>query len=151
MCDLNPGADAPVCSRSASEKSSASCSSGSQVKKANLARPFISTRLEQWNYLDWVSNVGVRDRTLQLVLARLLDTEDPELSRALSRLVDLLTPTMAAEEESLARRKQELLLNNVSTGGRPQLRIRARRAVNFQFIFDMPYDHYHYLILLFRF
>ena len=90
---------------------------------------FFHSRLEQWNYLDWVSNVGVRDRTLQLVLARLLDIEDPELSRALSRLVDLLTPTMAAEEESLARRKQELLLNNVSTGGRPQLRIRARRAV----------------------
>ena len=90
---------------------------------------FFHSRLEQWNYLDWVSNVGVRDRTLQLVLARLLDTEDPELSRALSRLVDLLTPTMAAEEESLARRKQELLLNNVSTGGKPQLRIRARRAV----------------------
>ena len=46
--------------------------------------------------------------------ARLLDTEDPELCRALSRLVDLLTPTMSAEEEPLARRKQELLLNNVS-------------------------------------
>ena len=46
--------------------------------------------------------------------SRLLDTEDPELSKALSRLVDLLTPTMAAEEEPLARRKQELLLNNVS-------------------------------------
>ena len=90
---------------------------------------FFHSRLEQWNYLDWVSNVGVRDRTLQLVLARLLDIEDPEFSRALSRLVDLLTPTMAAEEESLARRKQELLLNNVSTGGRPHLRIRARRAV----------------------
>ena len=71
----------------------------------------------------------MRDRTLQLVLARLLDIEDPELPRALSRLVDLLTPTMAAEEESLARRKQELLLNNVSNSGRPQLRIRARRAV----------------------
>ena len=80
---------------------------------------FLHSRLEQWNYLDWVSNVGVRDRTLQLVLARLLDVEDLELSRALSRLVDLLTPTMAAEEEPLARRKQELLLNNVSTGGRP--------------------------------
>ena len=52
ICDLNPGADAPVCSRSASEKSSVSCSSGSQVKKVNLARPFFSTRLEQWNYLD---------------------------------------------------------------------------------------------------
>ena len=90
---------------------------------------FFHSRLEQWNYLDWVSNVGVRDRTLQLVLARLLDVEDPELSRALSRLVDLLTPTMAAEEEPLARRKQELLLNNVSNSGRPQLRIRARRAV----------------------
>ena len=90
---------------------------------------FFHSRLEQWNYLDWVSNVGVRDRTLQLVLARLLDVEDPELSRGLSRLVDLLTPTMAAEEESLARRKQELLLNNVSNSGRPQLRIRARRAV----------------------
>ena len=102
MCDLNPGADAPVCSRSASEKSSASCSSGSQVKKANLARPFISTRLEQWNYLDWVSNVGVRDLTFQLVLARLLDVEDPELSRALSRLVDLLTLSMVAEEDPLA-------------------------------------------------
>ena len=90
---------------------------------------FFHSRLEQWNYLDWVSNVGVRDRTLQLVLARLLDVEDPELSRGLSRLVDLLTPTMAAEEESLARRKQELLLNNVSDSGKPQLRIRARRAV----------------------
>ena len=49
-------------------------------------------------------------------IARLLDTEDPELLRALSRLVDLLTPSMAAEEEPLARRKQELLLNNVSNG-----------------------------------
>ena len=72
------------------------------MKKANLARPFISTRLEQWNYLDRVSNVGVRDRTLQLVLARLLDVEDPELSRALSRLVDLLTLSMVAEEDPLA-------------------------------------------------
>ena len=53
------------------------------------------------------------------MLARLLDVEDPELSRALSRLVDLLTPSMAAEEEPLARRKQELLLNNVSYGGDP--------------------------------
>ena len=96
------------------------------MKKANVARPIISTRLEQWNYLDWVSNVGVRDRTLQLVLARLLDVEDPELSRALSRLVDLLTPSMAAEEDPLARRKQELLLNNVSNGGRPQPVVRAR-------------------------
>ena len=70
--------------------------------------------MEQWNYLDWVSNVGVRDRTLQL-----LDIEDSELSRALSRLADLLTPSMAPEEEPLARRKQELLLNTVSNGGRP--------------------------------
>ena len=76
--------------------------------------------MEQWDYLDWVSNVGVRDRTLQLVLARLLDIEDPELSKVLSRLVDLLTPSMAAEEEPLARRKQELLLNNVSYGGCPK-------------------------------
>ena len=53
----------------------------------------------------------------KLPLARLLDTEDPELCRALSRLVGLLTPSMAAEEESLARRKQELLLNNVGWGG----------------------------------
>ena len=37
---------------------------------------------------------------------------------SLSRLVDLLTPSMAAEEEPLARRKQELLLNNVSNAGR---------------------------------
>jgi hypothetical protein len=73
--------------------------------------------LEQWTYLDWVSNVAVRDRTLQLVLAWLLDIEDPELLKALSRLVDLLTPSMAAEEEPLARRKQELLLNNVSNVG----------------------------------
>ena len=63
------------------------------------------------------------------VLARLLDIEDPELSKALSRLVDLLTPSMAAEEEPLARRKQELLLNNVSIGGRLQLIVRARRAL----------------------
>ena len=34
---------------------------------------FFHSRLEQWNYLDWVSNVGVRDLTFQLVLARLLD------------------------------------------------------------------------------
>ena len=75
---------------------------------------FLLTRLDQWDYLDWVSNTGVRDRTLQLVLARLLDSEDPELCRALTRLVDMITPSMAAEEEPLARRKQELLLNNVS-------------------------------------
>ena len=50
-------------------------------------------------------------------IARLLDNEDPELCRALSRLVDLLIPSMAAEEEPLARRKQELLLNNVGCGG----------------------------------
>ena len=139
ICDLNPGADAPVCSRSASEKSSASCSSGSQVKKANLARPFISTRLEQWNYLDRVSNVGVRDRTLQLVLARLLDVEDPELSRALSRLENILTPSMVAEEDPLARRKQELLLNNVSIGGRLQLIVRARRALILHSTYFMSY------------
>ena len=54
---------------------------------------------------------------LKTPFARLLDTEDPELCRALSRLVDLLTPTMAAEEEPLARRKQELLLNNVNCVG----------------------------------
>ena len=113
--------------------------SGSQVKKANLARPFISTRLEQWNYLDWVSNVGVRDRTLQLVLARLLDVEDPELSRALSRLVDLLTLSMVAEEDPLARRKQELLLNNVSIGGRLQLIVRARRALILHSTYFMSY------------
>ena len=139
MCSFKPRADAPVCSRSASEKSSASCSSGSQVKKANLARPFFSTRLEQWNYLDWVSNVGVRDRTLQLVLARLLDVEDPELSRALSRLVDLLTLSMVAEEDPLARRKQELLLNNVSIGGRLQLIVRARRALILHSTYFMSY------------
>ena len=51
---------------------------------------------------------------LKTPFARLLDTEDPELCKALSRLVDMLTPTMADEEEPLARRKQELLLNNVS-------------------------------------
>ena len=96
--------------------------------KANLARPFLTSRLEQWNYLDWVSNVGVRDLTFQLVLARLL-VEDSELSRALSRLVDILTPSMVAEEDPLARRKQELLLNNVSIGGRLQLIVRARRAL----------------------
>ena len=90
---------------------------------------FFHSRLEQWNYLDWVSNVGVRDRTLQLVLARLLDVEDPELSRALSRLENILTPSMVAEEDPLARRKQELLLNNVSIGGRLQLIVRARRAL----------------------
>ena len=59
----------------------------------------------------------MRDRTLQLVLAWLLDIEDPELLKALSRLVDLLTPSMAAEEEPLSRRKQELLLNNVGNVG----------------------------------
>ena len=63
------------------------------------------------------------------MLARLLDVEDPELSRALSRLVDLLTLSMVAEEDPLARRKQELLLNNVSIGGRLQLIVRARRAL----------------------
>ena len=109
------------------------------MKKANLARPFISTRLEQWNYLDRVSNVGVRDRTLQLVLARLLDVEDPELSRALSRLVDILTPSMVAEEDPLAKRKQELLLNNVSIGGRLQLIVRARRALILHSTYFMSY------------
>ena len=71
----------------------------------------------------------MRDRTLQLVLARLLDVEDPELSRALSRLENILTPSMVAEEDPLARRKQELLLNNVSIGGRLQLIVRTRRAL----------------------
>ena len=60
----------------------------------------------------------MRDRTLQLVLARLLDIEDPELPRALSRLVDLLTPSMAAEEVSLGRRKQAQVHESDTSGGR---------------------------------
>ena len=36
--------------------------------------------MEQWDFLDWMVNTSVRDRTLQLVIARLLDSsEDVDL------------------------------------------------------------------------
>ena len=93
---------------------------------------FSLSRLEQWDFLDWMVNTSVRDRTLQLVIARLLDSsEDVDLQlKPLSRqmihrkneyflifpprLVHLITPTLAVEEQALSRRKQELLMNNVS-------------------------------------
>ena len=52
------------------------------------------------------------------MLARLLDIEDPELPRALSRLVDLLTPSIAAEEVSLGRRKQAQVHESDTSGVR---------------------------------
>jgi hypothetical protein len=69
--------------------------------------------LEGWSYLEAAPG-GERDRTLLLALARLLESDpEPGQVAAMARLAELLLPLMAGETDPLARRRHELLSNNV--------------------------------------
>ena len=70
--------------------------------------------LQHWNYLEEASAGERREQTFLLVLARLLEGEPGAgLVPALTRLADILVPCMEREMEPLARRKHELLSNNL--------------------------------------